>query len=112
MGRLKATPSRLGRPATRVRALPKVADRFYQSPEWRALVARIKHERGPWCCKCGSGKRIIGDHIVELKDGGAKLDEGNVQLLCHACHQRKTADARARRARGETGRGVVESSRG
>jgi hypothetical protein len=41
--------------------------------------------------------RIFGDHIVERKDGGAYLDEDNVQLLCGSCHTAKTAQARAAR---------------
>jgi 5-methylcytosine-specific restriction endonuclease McrA len=45
---------------------------------------------------------VIADHIVERKDGGADLDPNNIELLCHAHHQKKTALARARRARGQT----------
>lgn len=100
MGRLSAMPPRLDRLGPRVRALPKVAEQFYQSREWRSLVARIKRVRGAWCVQCGSNHRLIGDHIVERKDGGADLDDGNVELLCAACHNRKTAAARAKRARG------------
>ena len=73
---------------------------FYTSPEWRELVRDIKRRRGSWCQRCGSTKRIIGDHIVELKDGGAALDERNVELLCAACHNAKTAKARAARVVG------------
>ncbi len=110
MGRLKQIPARLKAPPPKVKALPKVADPFYQSPEWRTLVRDIKRERGAFCCMCGSGHRVTGDHVVEIKDGGEKLDERNVQLLCHGCHQRKTARERARRAVGQSGdRGVVES---
>ena len=101
MGRLKAMAPRLGGLAPRVRAPVKRADEFYASPEWKALLREIKAERGAWCVRCGSGRRIVGDHIREIKDGGARLDPANVQLLCHACHQRKTAEARAARARGE-----------
>jgi 5-methylcytosine-specific restriction enzyme A len=81
----------------------KRADALYLSREWRALVKRIKQVRGCYCCKCGAGGkgvRIIGDHIVEVKDGGAELDEANVQLLCMACHNSKTAAARRARAGG------------
>ncbi|KGB21911.1 hypothetical protein AtDm6_2677 [Acetobacter tropicalis] len=34
---------------------------------------------------------------MELKDGGAKLDKRNVQLLCGSCHTAKTASVRAER---------------
>jgi 5-methylcytosine-specific restriction enzyme A len=87
----------------KVKPLPKVADPFYLSAEWRTLVRDIKRSRGAFCVICGSGKRIIGDHIREIKDGGERLDERNVQLLCHACHQRKTARERAKRAVGQSG---------
>jgi len=83
---------------------PKTADEFYLSPAWRGLVAAIKRERGNACEECGrshdhKGKplRIIGDHIKELKDGGAPLDRANIKLMCLPCHNRKTADEKARR---------------
>ncbi|MBS1044500.1 MULTISPECIES: HNH endonuclease signature motif containing protein [Gluconobacter] len=80
------------------RVPPKTADAFYVSKEWRGLMATILKQRGRACERCGrTGCRIFGDHIVELKDGGAKLDPKNVQLLCGSCHTAKTAQARARR---------------
>lgn len=80
------------------RVPPKTADAFYVSKEWRGLMATILKQRGRICERCGrTGCRIFGDHIVELKDGGAKLDPSNVQLLCGSCHTAKTAQARARR---------------
>lgn len=99
--RYRALPPRYAALPPRVAPAPKVADRFYSSPEWRALLAEIKLERGRYCERCGSKHRVIGDHRVELKDGGAPLDPSNVELMCQACHNRKTAEARARRARGE-----------
>lgn len=102
MGRLKALQPAIGALPPRLRPPPKVADSFYLSPEWRALVAKLKRERGAWCERCGSKHRLIGDHVRELRDGGAPLDPGNVELLCQPCHNRKTAEARARRARRAT----------
>lgn len=87
----------------RVAAPPKQAEPFYRSAAWVALVRDIKAERGNWCERCGSTHRVVADHKVERKDGGADLDPGNVELLCQACHNRKTAQARARRAAGATG---------
>ena len=101
MGRLKAMAPRLAAQPPRLKPPPKQAELFYQSKEWRALVARLKRERGPWCERCGSTHRVIGDHIIERKDGGAPLDPNNVELLCFTHHQRKTAKARAERARGQ-----------
>lgn len=100
MARLRMAPTTVGRAPAMVRAAPKVAELFYRSVEWRTIVKAIKRKRGEFCERCGSGHRVIGDHIVERKDGGAELDETNVELLCQACHNRKTAKARARRARG------------
>jgi 5-methylcytosine-specific restriction protein A len=77
---------------------PKVADPFYQSVEWVTLMARLKTDRKGRCEHCQRGNtRLFGDHIVELKDGGDRLDPRNVQLLCGACHTTKTVAARARR---------------
>lgn len=97
---LKAMTTLLQPMAPIVRAMPKVADPFYLSPEWRALMRRIKKERGAHCEHCGAGGRIIGDHVVEIKDGGERLDPRNVRLMCMPCHNRKTAKARGKRARG------------
>lgn len=96
---MKALRPRLQRLDTRT-AMPAASefDDFYRSPAWRRLVARLIAERGRACerCDCRDG-RIVGDHIVELRDGGARLDPENVRLLCHRCHERKTAAARAAR---------------
>ncbi|MBX7496774.1 HNH endonuclease [Qipengyuania sp. 6B39] len=105
MARLKGLGPRVATLGPRVRALPKVADRFYASPEWRSLVKAIKAERGAWCERCGSTHRLIGDHKVERRDGGADLDPANVELLCQACHNAKTAEARAKRVAETAGGG-------
>ncbi|GEL42253.1 hypothetical protein MEX01_28440 [Methylorubrum extorquens] len=71
---------------------------FYQSTEWRALRDRVTRQRGKRCEDCGrTGTRIYCDHVVELQDGGAGLDETNIRLRCGSCHTRKTVDARASR---------------
>jgi 5-methylcytosine-specific restriction enzyme A len=82
---------------------PKTAAPFYLSPEWRALMTEIIAERGRRCedklCTKPhrTGIRVFGDHIVELKDGGAPLDKANIRLVCGSCHTRKTAAERAKR---------------
>lgn len=81
--RLKAAPSR-------IRAPDKETLPFYLSPEWRGLMRRLIQERGRRCEKCGRTGLIFGDHIVELKDGGALLDPANIQLLCGSHHTLKT----------------------
>ena len=70
---------------------------FYHSPEWLAKRKAVIAARGRWCQICGRGGRLYLDHVVEIRDGGALLDDGNLQLLCHGCHQRKTEDEKARR---------------
>ncbi|AKR49905.1 hypothetical protein SRCM100623_02802 [Acetobacter pasteurianus] len=77
---------------------PKRADPFYLSREWRQLMRHLVEMRGSVCQACGrTNTRLFGDHIIELKDGGAKLDPANIQLLCGSCHTKKTARARAAR---------------
>ena len=38
------------------------------------------------------------DHIKPLRDGGARLDQTNLQALCKSCHSRKTAREGVRRS--------------
>lgn len=84
--------------ARTVKPPPKVADPFYSSAPWLKLMAALKRERGERCEDCPrTGVRIFGDHIVELKDGGAPLDPRNVRLRCGSCHTRKTIAERAKR---------------
>lgn len=104
MGGLKAMPARLGAMPPKLGAMPKVAEGFYQSREWEA-TKRAKRAEGPAFCRvCGSTKRLILDHIVERKDGGADFDLSNLEWLCTAHHNAKTARARAARATGTTRR--------
>jgi len=102
MARIRALPPRISTVASRVRPPAKVPDPFYTSPNWRTFVREIKRQRGYRCEGCGmdcasSPRSLIGDHVVERKDGGADFDPLNVRLLCLGCHNRKTAAARDRR---------------
>lgn len=106
MGRLKALPPRVASLSTRARPAEKAVDPFYESPEWRGFVRDIKRQRGYRCevVECGKDcsaapRGLIGDHIVERKDGGADFDPLNVMLMCTGCHNRKTAVERLRRQR-------------
>jgi len=76
------------------------AQSLYESPEWRTLRA-LHIKRNPLCEKCFERGRItpavIVDHKVEIKDGGGRLDADNLQSLCRACHNKKTAQERAKR---------------
>jgi 5-methylcytosine-specific restriction protein A len=97
MGRITNLASTLSSLAPRLRPPPKIAESFYLSAAWRGLMARLKAERGNVCQKCGARGRVLGDHIIERKDGGNDLDPGNVMLMCWGCHNAKTAKAKARR---------------
>lgn len=101
MARLRSIKPRLATMPGRMPASKKVADRFYLSKPWRALMRAIKAERGNRCQDCGEygdkDLRIIGDHIIERKDGGADLDPRNIWLRCLPCHNTKTAKVRAAR---------------
>jgi 5-methylcytosine-specific restriction protein A len=39
----------------------------------------------------------VADHVLPLKDGGARFDWANLQALCVSCHNRKTAGETAKR---------------
>jgi hypothetical protein len=90
--------------AARLTKRPRTTEPFYSSAEWRALVAHLIATRGRRCedPQCTTpdrraDQRIYGDHIHELKDGGAPLDPANVMLRCAPCHGRKTAQEAAKR---------------
>jgi 5-methylcytosine-specific restriction protein A len=99
--RLKAMPARLAGQPPKLKLPPKQADPFYQSKEWQAAKAAKRREGRRWCVRCGSTDRLILDHIIERKDGGPDFDPRNLQWLCHAHHQAKTATARGDRAKGQ-----------
>lgn len=58
--------------------------------EWRDLRARFLQQH-PMCSVSGCQERAIDvDHVVPLRQGGARLDVGNLQVLCHRHHSKKT----------------------
>ncbi len=63
------------------------AERGYgaEHRKWRAAVLA----RDPLCKGCGRERSTFADHIIPLKQGGAKLDLRNGQGLCNHCHQVK-----------------------
>ena len=67
--------------------------RFYCSRVW--LQFRALHLRAePLCRRCKEVQHLVPathvDHVVALVQGGAPLDEDNVQSLCQPCHAQKT----------------------
>lgn len=69
--------------------------RIYNGKQWRALSKR-QLERQPLCESCLKANRYekaeIADHIQPIKHGGPIYDLNNLQSLCIACHNKKTAD--------------------
>lgn len=99
MGKIGALGFGLPMLSTTLRLPPKKAEPFYQSKEWRALVARRKRDAdyAAAVARAKPGERIVLDHVIEIRDGGARLDAANTQWLTHSEHQAKTA--RTKRAR-------------
>lgn len=78
--------------------LPKVSEPFYSSAAWIELRDRVRREANGRCQVPGCTKRGRWvDHIVEIKDGGAKLDRANLMLMCPSHHVSKTAAEKAKR---------------
>lgn len=68
---------------------------FYQSKEWQA-VRLIVLQSNPFCVMCDKPATVV-DHIIEIEDGGARLDLKNLQGLCAYHHANKTALERNKR---------------
>lgn len=67
--------------------------RLYDSAAWKRVRAlHLKSE--PLCRSCRAQGRLVEarvvDHIVPVKQGGAELDDCNLQSLCKSCHNSKT----------------------
>lgn len=106
MSRIKQIGSRIQIVDTRRVKLPaKVADRELLSPEHRAWRQAVLERAGYQCeavdngrrCQVRAPSRLFADHVVERRDGGARLDVGNGQCLCGSHHTRKTVAARTSR---------------
>lgn len=81
------------------------AQEFYQSKQWRALSKRHK-QQNPLCLHCLeyglTTPADVADHIIEIRDDWEKrLDPSNLQSLCHACHNTKTAKERRQRLKNQ-----------
>ena len=68
------------------------------TPEWRRIRQRVLRRDGHACRRCGRPATDV-DHRVELIDGGAAYETGNLQSLCPECHGAKSSESRYRRAR-------------
>ena len=65
-------------------------DDFLDSKEWKSLSKKIR-KRDKSCLRCGSTKRLCGDHIIPRKlRPDLKLSEYNIQTLCWVCNDYKS----------------------
>jgi 5-methylcytosine-specific restriction endonuclease McrA len=72
---------------------------IYSSNRWKVLRNELRKEK-PYCEHCGvtaKQKRLMVDHIKEIRDGGAPFDKANLQVLCDSCHASKTQKERMKR---------------
>ena len=78
-----------------------VNSEFYNSTAWRELRKWFikSNPTCKWCSEEGRANinNLIVDHIVEIVDGGEKLDPENLQTLCLSHHNQKTNWAKAKR---------------
>lgn len=76
----------------------KKSNNFYRSQRWRKFRHWYVNVKGnTLCVRCLNENRgpipmKILDHIIPIDKGGKKLDSENVQSLCQACHNLKTAE--------------------
>lgn len=106
--------SRIAPRPPRIAGRAKKALPFYQSPEWKALIAQRRRDPDYAAAKLRlkQGEWLVLDHVIEIRDGGARLDPGNTQWLTHSEHQKKTAQTKRTRVGLEPRGGVVKSSEG
>lgn len=66
---------------------------FYNSRTWRKL-RKFVLDKNPLCVECERKGLVtvasVGDHIIPINQGGAPLDETNIQPLCKKCHDSKS----------------------
>lgn len=79
-----------------------MADRL-RGRKWMRIRSRVML-KAKWCCaSCGSiAVKGEVDHIIPLAKGGTD-DDDNLQLLCLACHEKKTRADNGYRDRPQTG---------
>jgi hypothetical protein len=97
--KLKTLPPLFGTPpplVTPSSALPKATEPYYVTAEHKRWAADVKARSGGRCAHCGKvTKRLVADHIHEIRDGGDPKGPG--QALCWPCHTTKTAARRRAR---------------
>lgn len=62
-----------------------------KTARWKVLRAQILERDGFRCRICGDRRRLEVDHITPVReDPGKSFDPSNLQVLCAACHSKKT----------------------
>ena len=94
------TPKRTTKPnipqATKAKWMnvQNVNAKFYNSAAWRK-ASRAHKQKHPLCVQCKEKGITTAaehtDHIIPIEQGGAMLQESNLQSLCKRCHSIKTA---------------------
>lgn len=75
----------------------KEHDKFYHSKEWKQAKTASLERTGGLCEDCSDLDMIVKadvvDHIIPIeKNSSLKLDQSNLRPLCHAHHNKKTAE--------------------
>ncbi len=86
-------------------------DNWYSNKQWRAIRMSVLASE-PFCCMCRQQGKLtastVVDHIIPHRgDKQMFLDRANLQALCKACHDSKTA-----REDGGFGNAVASRGRG
>ncbi len=80
----------------------QTAKKLYTSTSWKKVREQAMIRDGGLCQQCRRDGfvtlAVIADHIVEVSDGGCKLCIDNVEMLCRACHNRKTSQSASDRS--------------
>ena len=62
---------------------------FYKQKRWLSVRKAALYRDQGLCVVCKE-PAVLVDHIIEVKDGGAKYSLENLQSMCHKCHAIKT----------------------
>lgn len=89
---------------TLVRPTDRPGASIYSTSRWRELSKKLR-KKIPYCQTCGAkDKRLLVDHIHELRDGGEPWEPSNLRVMCDACHRQKTLATAAARKRAQEGK--------
>lgn len=80
----------------RERRIDVEEQKFYGSAQWKKIRKQVL-QRDIICTSCKREPSTMVDHIREIKDGGCKTCYDNLQGMCKACHNAKTAQERRKR---------------